>query len=1152
MAEELTKEQKEAIHNRGGKLLVSAAAGSGKTKVLVDRLLSYIMDPVEPANIDDFLIITYTKAAAAELRGKIASKLQERISATPNNYHLQKQMQRLYLAKISTVHAFCTDILREHVYQLDISADFRVADEDESLQMQLKVIENMLEERYAQADSDPDFCAFIDSQGFGRDDREIPQILLKVYNSAMCHLHPEAWLDRCNSLCDTDGIDDASETVWGSYLIEDLHRYLDMQIAALERCVASASCADNFEKPVEVLSQTISQLAALRSSKSWDDIFRNADIDFGRLVFSKKCTDIDLTEQIKAVRNACKAGITAKLRRFTDDSEQILSDVRGSAAATRGLVSLVKQFTALYDKLKRSYHVLDFADLEHRTLDLLLGKGRSTPTATAHQLEKRFREVLVDEYQDTNAVQDAIFDALTSKRQNCFMVGDVKQSIYQFRLADPSIFLQKYEQYDTYDTAKKGHGRKVFLSKNFRSAGSVIDAVNDVFSATMSPAVGGLYYTENEALREGVPHIPNTEPEIELYGIDIQENTYPEEAAFVATRIKQLLDGRHMVRDKDKLRPIEASDIAILLRSPGSVGGEFVAALNRIGVRCTFGGNGNLLSAEEIETLRAILMTISNPTQDIPLIAMLSSRVFGFTADELASIRSLNMRSSFYSALKSSQDPKAANTLKILDELRMHARICSISGLLSKIFVLTRIDSIYAALDDGESRVENLQAFLQFAAGYEGSANNNLDRFLEHLKAMEEKGIAATGGQTDSGAVTLMSIHKSKGLEFPVVFLCGLARAFNNESARAQVLCDKELGLGLNCIDVKNRVRYPTVAKRAISCKILADSHSEEMRVLYVAMTRAKDRLIMTYAVKNPQDDLSELALQMHHCDMELLTTSAECPGKWVLAASLGNTVSGMKMQIVQAPDLVADYVASDETQSCIDEEFISSLKNTISFEYPYEKATSTPSKQTATELKGRQLDHEAAEDTEIMPSVTPAWRTPSFMDKKYDGRHYGTAMHAAMQYIRFENCTSQLSIDNEILRIRDEGYISDEQANIINRQQIFAFFNTDIGKKLQHSANVLREFKFSILDDAGKYQTDVDGEKILIQGVVDCAMIEDDGIIIIDFKSDHINEYNLDEKVKLYAGQINTYSDALSRIYDLPVKEKKLYFFAINKFIKL
>ena len=507
MAERLTKQQEMAVRDRGGKLLVSAAAGSGKTKVLVDRLISYLKDPIDPANLDDFLIITYTKAAAAELRGKIAAKLTELIAQEPENRHLRRQMQRLYLTKISTVHSFCADVLKEYAYSLDIPADFRVADETECAELQLLVLERILEQAYETAADDPEFCAFVDTQGLGRDDRQIPQILLKVYQSARCHLDPNGWLQWCCDAANVEGISDAAQTVWGKYLLENLHATLDLHIDALSRCAALALQADGMEKPAALFEETVVQLRHLRAASSWDDVLRRKNIDYGRLTFSKKCTDLELAERMKSVRGACKLSLEKKLSAFSDPSEAVLEDLKLSAVAARGLITLTQQFSEEYEKRKRSRRILDFGDLEHRMLDLLLGKRRTGPTAVAMELGARYREIMVDEYQDSNGVQDAIFEALTRKRDNCFMVGDVKQSIYQFRLADPEIFVEKYNSYVPAEAAQPGEGRKVLLSSNFRSSAGVISAVNDVFSVCMSPQVGGLYYGEAEQLRDP-PYLP--------------------------------------------------------------------------------------------------------------------------------------------------------------------------------------------------------------------------------------------------------------------------------------------------------------------------------------------------------------------------------------------------------------------------------------------------------------------------------------------------------------------------------------------------------------------------------------------------------------------------------------------------------------------
>lgn len=1152
MAEKLTPQQEQAVTDRGGKLLVSAAAGSGKTKVLVDRLLSYLQDPRDPANIDEFLIITYTKAAAAELRSKIAAKLSQRIAEEPENRHLQQQLQRLYLTNISTVHSFCSDILRQYAYRLDISADFRVADENECIELQARVMQKILDNAYIGIHESPDFRTFVDSQGFGRDDRQIPEIILKVYQSAQCHLDPQKWLQWCVSVGDDAQITDVSQTVWGQYLIDDLHIYLDLVIEALENCMEIAVLSDNMDKPVQLLGATVDQLRVLRAAGTWDEIRCHMDIDYGRLSFSKKCTDLELIEQIKAVRDACKKGLAKRLRRFGADSAQLLLELEETQSAVCGLAELVKSFSDAYDKLKRSRHVMDFGDLEHRMLDLLLGKTRSGPTQVAAEIGQWYREVMVDEYQDSNEVQDAIFSALTAKRQNCFMVGDVKQSIYQFRLADPRIFLEKYNTYFDAAVAKPGQGRKVLLSSNFRSSAAVIHAVNDVFSTCMSPLVGGLHYGAEETLYEGIPHISLPDQEIELHGIDVQEDTYAEEAAYVAQRIQKLLDGTHMIRQGETLRPIVPEDIVILLRSPGSVGVEFQYALEQRGIRCTTGASTDLLQTEEVETLRTLLQVICNPLQDIPLVAVLLSPVFGFTANDLAAIRGERKYDSFYSALQHSDSPKAKMFVDLLTALRREAQMLGLSQLISRVFSLTRMDSIFAAFPNGDARVENLQSFCQIVSSYEAVATNGLEQFLDYLTRMEHKGLVISGESNSSGAVTIMSIHKSKGLEFPVVFLCGLSRAFNLESARSQVLCDKELGLGLSCVDTQKRIRYPSIAKHAISAKIVADSLSEEMRVLYVAMTRAKDRLIMTYALKNLDNELSDISRRMAFCKPLLISLDADCPGLWVLITAIRNNDSWSVIRDM-APEPTS--VTTDSYMECPDlqETVIDRLRSSLQFRYAHDLATRIPSKQTATQLKGREKDLEIAENTGEISRHYCAWRRPSFTGPSTkDGREYGNILHAIFHYLRYEACGDVAGVKEEIDRLVNEGYISREQGNAVDPVTVAKFFRTEIGKKLRENNSVLREFKFSILSDASEYYPEVTGEKILLQGVVDCALIEPDGITVIDFKTDRVTETTIGTVAERYTVQLTVYAKALERIYELPVKAALLYFFEQNAFVKI
>ncbi len=1168
MADKLTPQQARAVHDRGGMLLVSAAAGSGKTKVLVDRLMSYLTDEKDPADLDEFLIITYTKAAASELRGKIAAKLTERIAKEPENRHLQKQMQRLFLTKISTVHGFCGDLLREYAYRLDLTADFRVADENECREIRETVLSDLLDRAYETATQDQDFRTFVDTQGLGRDDRLVPEIIGKVYDSARCHLNPEQWLSDCLTAADTGEAQDASQTVWGKYLMEELFDYLDCHIQVMRQCADLANACPGLEKPAINLRDTVYQLEALRKSQSWDEVVRNKSIDYGRLTFPRKNPDPDLAERIKAARNACKKGLERKLRAFADDSQQVLLDLNQSAGGVRGLVALVRQFDRAYSAAKKSRRCLDFSDLEHKTLDLLLGRSRSGPTAAATEIGRRFREILVDEYQDSNGVQDAIFTALSRERQNCFLVGDVKQSIYQFRLADPGIFLEKYHRYVIAEEAVTGQGRKVLLSHNFRSGTEVIQGVNDVFSTCMRPKVGGLHYGEAEALREGIPHGPLPDAGVELYAVDVRDETYPEEAAFVAEKIQSMLQSGALVRGTDGLRPVQPEDIVILLRSPGSSGGYFQRALEARGIRCSSGGGTDLLKTEEIATLRSFLQTILNPRQDIPLISTLASPLFGFTADDLAVIRGERKRGSMYDALLCSDMPKARDFMQILDKLRWEARMNTLTVLVETCFSLTRMDSIYGAMSGGEARMANLQVFYQLALEFEKGSLRDLAQFLSHLDSMEDRGLV-TSGMANSGCVNIMSIHKSKGLEFPVVFLCNLSRKFNQEDLRAQILCDKELGLGLSVANGHSRIRYPSVSKRAIAVKMESQSVSEEMRVLYVAMTRARDRLIMTYASQTLASDLSDMALRIDFDGGELLCRDAICLGDWVLMAALRHTEAGAlhalggkpmqthigdcpwKIQVVNAPDAVEGEIHV-QSRGEVPQNICKQLRTALAFQYPYAEATQAPSKQTATGRKGRFKDAEAAENTRETKPLCRNWRRPAFLSHTVEGKTVGNAIHSAMQFLHYETCESLTDVQKEIKRLIRQGFITEEQGQLVDCEKIACFFESPLGQKLRSGAPYLREFKFSILDQGSHYGPGLEDEMVLLQGVVDCAILEPDGITILDFKTDYVTEDTLDQKADHYRPQLDAYSEALCRIYERNVKERYLYFFKLNRAVKV
>ena len=707
------------------------------------------------------------------------------------------------------------------------------------------------------------------------------------------------------------------------------------------------------------------------------------------------------------------------------------------------------------------------------------------------------------------------------------------------------------------------------LSHNFRSGSQVIEAVNDVFATCMRPRVGGLHYGEAEALREGIPHEPFPDPATELYALEIREDTYREEAVFVADKIRNMLDSGTLIRKDGELKPVSPEDIVILLRSPGSVGGHFQRALESKGIRCASSGGNDLLKTQEIAMLRSLLQTVYNPRLDIPLISTLASPVFGFTADDLAAFRSKQKKGSVYDALLMDESVKSKEFLEILHTLRRSARMHTLTQLLEQCFNLTGMDSIFAAMPGGEAKMANLQSFFQLAADFEMGNHRDLGQFLDHLDAMEEKGLISSGSAS-AGAVTIMSIHKSKGLEFPVVFLCGLSREFNRESLRAQILSDKVLGLGLSVADHANRVRYPTIAKRAIAAKMAAESLSEEMRVLYVAMTRARDRLIMTYAARNLQSDLQDIALRLDFDRGELLCRDVVCPGEWVLLTAMQRTEAGQlfalggkpnqtrvndlpwKIVVTEAPEAgtAVAVQAAAENQMPADAE--AKLAKALVFRYAHVAATQAPSKQTATGRKGRWKDEEAAEDTREPKAPQRSWRRPSFLEQKQHGKAYGSAIHAALQYIRYEACESVESVRQEITRLVEEGFLTPEQGEMVHCPSIAAFFQSSIGQKLRNGIAYIREFKFSILDDGCQYGEGLEGEQVLLQGVVDCALLEADGITVIDFKTDFVREDTLAAVVERYRPQVQTYADALRRIYLQPVKAQYLYFFHLNQFVEV
>lgn len=1150
MAEiKLTDAQKAVVDDRSGTLLVSAAAGSGKTHVLIDRVLKRVME--EGCHVDDFLMITFTQAAAAELRGKLIAGLSERLALTPQNRHLQEQMSRVYLAQISTVHAFCAVLLREYAHELELPADFRVCDEQEALSLRERVMQTLLEDVYREKTKE--LGAAVDMFGAGRDDKALPALISKCYKDLCCHIDPEKALDELRERLRYERYADVGETVWGEYLMDELRIYLQGCLErASEACriIDETPCLQPYQPAFAVMRQT---LQAMMDADSWDAL-RAVPQNYGKLNGIRNCPEPEKKEYVQSIRKSISEGVEKRMEKFAASSQEALEDLEHNAPAMRGLLFMTEQFLKRYGKEKQRRHVLDYNDLEHETLRLLYGRSMSR-TAAAKQIAERFTELMIDEYQDTNAVQDAIFSAISKDGKNLFFVGDVKQSIYGFRKADPEIFLEKYKAFDSYEVAKEGEPRKILLSDNFRSIAPILSAANDVFYLTMTERVGGLRYGKAEALRANNEETLE-DAAVELHCIDTKDvPSQPRvsreeiEAEFVARRISELMRTQTLPQ-KDGPRAIVPEDIVILLRSLSKKAPVYQAALQRYGIRSVCGSE-NLFETEEIGFLYALLQVLDNPHQDIPLLTVLLSPVLRFSPDVLAELRGKEREGDLFDAL---QGEAAAQTfLQTLQVLRDTAQQESLHTLLDTIDERLSLRTVFP---NGQQNIDRL---LSLADGFEGADRFGLSAFVQYLTSLREKGVNADDPEC-RGAVRLMTVHKSKGLEFPVVVLADLCKKFNNSDSSDTVLLDQTLGIGAMVYDTQDSVSYPTVAHSAIAARIRRENLSEEMRVLYVAMTRPRHRLIMTCCASGLKKKLATMASELRVPPLPSQIEAAGCLGDWVMMTALTHTESGALY-----PDTVQGRAVSEHPWHITMQDGTDFLPQAASLSqseeegapfpepkamvYPHAAAAQTPSKLTATQLKGRELDAELSEQV-TMPILR--FSKPRFDRSGLSATQRGTAIHLAMQYLRYEACTSESGVKQELDRLVSERFLTQEQAQAVPPRKLLRFFQSDLGQYVLQAEKVVREFKFSILEDGAAYDSKLSGETLLLQGVTDCCILDGGMLTILDFKSDRIAPGEEAARAEHYRGQIEAYCRALSRIFGLPVKDRILYFFATDTAYKI
>lgn len=1135
-----TKSQSDAINTHGRAVLVSAAAGSGKTRVLTERLLAAIENG---ADIDSFLIITFTKAAAAELRSRILDEISKRLAAEPDNKRLRRQSALCAKAQIGTIDSFCQTFLRENCHAAQLAPEFKVIEEDRAEAIKARCIERVLDECYESPDED--FCLLADTIGAGRDDSRLATAVLDIHRKTQSHARPDKWLREQLDLAEREW-DDAGKTPWGKEILTGVRLSAEYWAERMdEMCHKAAEYEIIEQKYGESLAETALSLRDLARAcgEGWDKAREMLPVSFPKFKMLKNSPNEELSEHIREVRKLCKASTDKYLKILSDSSDKLLSDMKACAPALRALIELTLKFDKAYSDAKRRRAEVDFADLEHLTAQLLTNEDGS-PTPLARETAQHYREIMVDEYQDVNRVQDDIFTALSDNGNNLFMVGDVKQSIYRFRLADPLIFTGKYNRFAELGEAEGNEPVKIMLRENFRSRREVIDAVNCVFDLCMSERLGEIAYDDNARLKCGAQYDGSVAvPELVLINVkgneDDLRDTAEKEASVVADRIEKLLASGMTVGSRE----LRYGDIAILMRSANSVGEIYRRELLLRGIPVASEQSGSFFQDSEVSDLMSLLAVIDNPHKDVPLIAVLRSPAFGFDADELTEIRLADRKSDFFTALQKAaeKNEKCAGFLNTLARLRELAPDTEVSSLVQRIYDELDIEALCAAMQDPQRRLTNLQTLITLAKRFESGGMRGLHRFNRWLARLAELG-GDIGAPAGGDAVQIMTIHKSKGLEFPVVFLCDTSRKFNNNDLSRTVLVHPRLGLGAKVYDVERGIEYPGLQRNAIKQVLRREQLSEEMRLLYVALTRARERLIITAAVKDPEGTLKKMMLRCTVPPSPEVLLASSSMADWLMYAELCDGNNRLKLGTVAPSQEPEEHIAAEPVLQGADMEIVKHIAANAAFRYPHEDASRLPSKITATELK--RLGEPDPEAQELIPQVHYNFRRPELgAEQKLSPTQRGTATHMLLQFMDYASTGSPEEIRRELERLTVAEFLSRAQADAVDVDCVYRLFSSELGKRILAADSLHREFRFSLLCPAEKFIGAGEGEQVLLQGVMDCVIEENGELTIIDYKTDRVRADALHERAKGYEKQLAAYAYAAYRMTGKPVRECVLYF---------
>ena len=1187
MSVKWTSEQQKVIDLRNRNILVSAAAGSGKTAVLVERIIRRLTEDDTPTDVDRLLIVTFTEAAAAEMKERIGAAIEKKLEERPGDIRLERQATLIHSAQITTIHSFCLAVIRDHFHVIGIDPGFRIAEEGELKLLKQDVLEELLEECYAEAKEE--FLDFTERFGSGKSDKKIEEIILKMYEYSRSYPRPDRWLDQCVKAYESENLEvRAEERV--RMRAADIERVLERGLKICEEPDGPYMYGDMLDSDLE-------ELERLQRAENFDAMYSAAAGFKWKRLSSKKDDTVspDKKEKVKKLREQAKSLLKGMQEDYFYAPREVWQqDMQDALPSVVTLTELVKRFAHMLDEKKRLRNMIDFNDMEQFALAILTEEkdGELVPSAVAGEYEDRFDEVMIDEYQDSNLVQETILTSVSRVSRgeyNIFMVGDVKQSIYSFRLSRPELFMEKYNTYSLKDSVTQ----RIDLHKNFRSREEVLDSVNDIFRQIMKKELGGIEYDDSAALYPGAefPPLPSGKEDFcksELLLLDKEdtggEDERQAEARMIARRIRELIrDGVVLDKETREYRRVQYRDIVILTRSIRGWAEVFSSVLGEEGIPAYSVSREGYFETYEVSVLLDYLKILDNARQDLPLAAVLTSVFGGLDTRELAEIRIAYPNVPFYEAAAMCAESDAAEDA-CMEELRGKLRrfydqvryfrekvpYTPIHELLEEIIDKTGYGLYIAAMPGGAQRMANVEMLTERAAAFEGTSYKGLFNFVRYIAQLKKYDVDyGEAGIMDEQAdtVRIMSIHKSKGLEFPIVFVAGMGKKFNTQDTKGSVLLHPDWGAGVDLIDLKRRTKTPTFLKKMIREETALENLAEEMRILYVALTRAKEKLIMTGAAKITEDGAVSDISGVFRAE------GAKCYLDWVLPCILSDETGKVKQESpvevsvfgaedltpqqeeVQAEVMSEDVLRNWDDSQVYEPELRERLDAQIDYVYPFEDEGKMKLKFTVSELKKwASLAEEAGEEMYEEPVVVPL--IPEFLKEEeiLTGAPRGSAYHKLLELLDF---TVDYDVENLIAavqQLRQEGRLTDEMAECIRPKDILRFLGCRSGRRMADAARngkLYKEQPFVLSVDASEiYPEDRSGEKILVQGIIDVYFEEPDGLVVLDYKTDKVRTGN--ELKEKYHAQLDYYAQALEQLTEKPVKEKIIYSFTLGEEIEV